>query len=339
MTPFAPILWAALLPAAPPAYALEAVPSKTIDGVYVFEAHVPKLAAQEWVIYAAKPPELPSQTKVSISVEPKARPIEELSPLHRTVLFGLVPGRSGHDLTVTVRYHATLIRRDLLAGRGPGAKAPDLSPAERRAALGAGGLIDFESKAFQSWLDAERLRRRADEGDVDLARRVFQAIRKGTRYEYRDVMERHASRTCRAGKTDCGGMAILFTAAVRANDIPARVLAGRWAESAKVGDKIGGSAYSQYHVKAEFFARGAGWVPVDLSSAVLHDKTEKGLQFFGHDLGDFLTVHVNPDLVLDSVHFGRKDADWLQGVNFWVTGNGILDGQTSREDWKVTTKP
>ena len=90
---------------------------------------------------------------------------------------------------------------------------------------------------------------------------------------------------------------------------------------------------------AEFFARGIGWVPVDLSSAVLHDKTEAGLLFFGHDPGDFLTLHVNPDLVVDSVHFGRKEVDCLQGIAFWVTGSGSTDGQTIREDWKVTSGP
>src|SRR5207248_1490932 len=106
------------------------------------------------------------------------------------VLFALVPGRSGHDLTVTVKYHATLIRRDLVrAGQGAASKAPDLPPAERKAALGAAGVIDFEAKPFQSWLDAERLRHRADEGDVDFGRRVFHAIRRGMRYEYRDNLE------------------------------------------------------------------------------------------------------------------------------------------------------
>ena len=40
---------------------------------------------------------------------------------------------------------------------------------------------------------------------------------------------------------------------------------------------LSGVEYFQWHVKAEFFARGVGWIPVDCSSAILHDKTPERL--------------------------------------------------------------
>src|SRR4051812_28932780 len=98
MSPLAPLTWLAFLLAAPPqpAYALEASPAKTIDATYTFDVHSPRMAATEWVVYAARPPELPGQTKVRATLEPKGKEVNELSALRRRILLALVPGKGGH---------------------------------------------------------------------------------------------------------------------------------------------------------------------------------------------------------------------------------------------------
>ncbi|MHC5054232.1 MAG: transglutaminase-like domain-containing protein [Planctomycetota bacterium] len=195
--------------------------------------------------------------------------------------------------------------------------------------------FDFGSPAVRAWLDANGLRRGAGEGEVDLARRVFQVIAKGSSYEYLGRQERTASHVARAGKSDCGGLATLFVAALRSQGVPARVLAGRWAKSARPGERAGPACYFQEHVKAEFFASGVGWVPADLSSAVVHDKSPGKLRYFGNDDGDFLTFHVDTDLELDTLHFGRKTVTYLQKAAYWATGSGDFEGAVVDEDWRV----
>jgi transglutaminase-like putative cysteine protease len=218
-------------------------------------------------------------------------------------------------------------------------KVDALSDKERDAALVALGDIDYKSESFQSWLTDQKLRRDKDESDLDFARRTFLAIRSGFRYEYRADMDRRVSAVCKAGRSDCGGLAALFVATMRANRVPARTLFGRWAKSANAGETVGDSAYYQSHVKAEFFAEGIGWVPVDVASSIGLDKTKDGLSFFGNDRGDFLTFHVDTGLEVDTRTFGRQKVPYLQVPAYWFTGAGSGDGRTVKEDWVVKKLP
>ena len=132
---------------------------------------------------------------------------------------------------------------------------------------------------------------------------------------------------------------MLFVSLMRSSRIPARCLAGRWAKSADAPKATQGLPSQQEHVKAEFFVTGVGWVPVDLSSAILHDKTEGGLTYFGSDPGDFLVLHVDPDLDVDTVHFGVKHFHWLQFPTWWVVGQGSLKDHRETMSWKVKRLP
>src|SRR5207244_13017163 len=104
-------------------------------------------------------------------------------------------------------------------------------------------------------------------------------------------LDGRASPVCRAGTTDCGGLSVLFVTILRGNDIPARTLVGRWAQSSKAKDIVGDSPYYQTHVKAEFFAEGIGWVPADPASA-LSEKQGDRMRCLGRDPGNFLTMPV-----------------------------------------------
>ena len=55
------------------------------------------------------------------------------------------------------------------------------------------------------------------------------------------------------------------------------------------------------------------------------DKSPEGLEFFGTDNADFLIMHFDTDLEFDTVFFGRKTVEFVQGLVFWVSGSGSLD--------------
>lgn len=330
--------------AAEPEYVLHSAKAKTIRARFDFEIHTPHLTADEWVVFAAQIPSLVRQGDVRTTFHPTADVFQERSPRERTLFRARVPATDEslrHAFHGRIEYAATLYSRQLAkrtAGEGDRKVRPP-SDAERELSLRSTPTLDFESAAFTRWLKENRLHRRRRESELDFGRRVFLQVTRSLRYEYTEKMDRLASHLCEADSADCGGMCVLFVAALRANGIPARLLAGRWAKSSVPDAQLNGVAYNQQHVKAEFYVDDLGWVPVDLSSAVLHDKTPEGLQYFGHDRGDFLVVHVDPDFVVDTIHFGEKQTTFMQGFNYWVTGRGKLDEKSLKMKWTVEVVP
>lgn len=332
------------LSAAEPEYFLQYEKSKSIRATFSFEVYLPNLTAKEWVLFAAHVPAITSQTDVRTELQPGGEPCRDYSHRNRALLMARVPATTAslhHTVVAETVAHATLYSRHLVPRRAGYKYRPPTEPsaAERERSTAETSLLNFSDETFQDWLREHRLRRKRKESDLDLGRRAFLAITHSLSYDYELKMDRRASHLCEADEADCGGMCVLFVAAMRANGIPARMLCGRWAKSSKRGAELNGVAYNQQHVKAEFFAAGIGWVPVDLSSAVLHDKTEEGLQYFGHDRGDFLTVHVDPEIEVDTIHFGRKSFNFMQGFHYYVTGSGKLDGETMKLDWQVEVLP
>jgi transglutaminase-like putative cysteine protease len=338
---YATILCSSILASAPePAYVLETAPVRTVEAVLTYEIQAPGLTADEWVAFVAKPPELVGQIDLSIRVNPDGKEIEDLSPLQRPLMFIKESARKAkrkNQFTVTASYKATLCSRTLKPAREATSikPVPPLNERQRERALLKNEHFDFDSSAFAEWLKHNDLLRSDDETDIDLARRIFNTIKAGFSYDYKPDLDRHASAVCETKKSDCGGLSVLFASALRANGIPARVLVGRWAQSAREGQALNGVPYYQTHVKAEFFAENVGWVPVDMASAILHDRAGNGARFFGNDPGDFITMHIDPDVIVDTIHFGRKQTPWMQGVTFWVTGQGSLAKFTTQESWTV----
>ena len=289
-------------------------------------------------------PVLPGQTGVSSTLEPGGVPGRELSPEHRPVLRVRIPAATAdrkHALELRLEYRATLWSRRLVPLRPDSRQKvpppPPLDPAERRAALAQGGSFDFAADAFKRWLDEHGLRRDPEEAEIDFARRVFLAIKESFTYVHVAEPDRRASLICRVSESDCGGMSVVFVSALRARGIPARVLAGRWALSSETGPD--GSVFDQQHVKAEFYAQGVGWVPADVTSGVLHDKSPEGLTHFGNDPGDHLVLHLGSHLICDTAVLGRKTAIWMQSPALWAVGAGTFDQGAVRERWAVKTAP
>gem|GEM_PF-291499 len=322
-------------------YELSVTRTRSIDAVLTYELTTPKMLASEWVVVAPLAPELPGQMNVRSHLNPGGEQTWDLTAGHRPLLLSrlaVAPGDRSNRVSVHVTYQATLLARHL-NGRRPGSEVQNAIPLgtdERRKALAQGGSYELDAPEFRRWLSAEGLAWRSDESEVDFARRVFLAIRGGLRYEYREGMDRRLSQVCATRRSDCGGLALLFAAVLRSQTIPARILVGRWALSAEPGARLGGIDYDQWHVKAEFYAEGVGWIPADPAASLIYDHSPEGLQYFGHDPGDFLTWHVDPDLVIDSIHFGPQPAPLLNGgLAVWVVGSGSVANPRVRQDWQV----
>lgn len=321
---------------------LEIQPAQTITAVYDYTVSAPDLRASEWVLFMPRPPAHSGQRILDVSTSPGGETTVDLGPLRQPLLRARVPvtgERWSRSITYRTTVAATLYSRRLIHGADVPPKVPFLSEKERHLFLRRTPQFDYTNAAFTAWAASNNLKRGATEGEVAFARRAFQYIVRNFTYEYLGKQDRSAPGVCSAGKSDCGGMAVLFATVLRSQGIPARTLAGRWAISEKPDDKIGVVEYHQEHVKAEFFAQGVGWVPADLSSAVLHDKSDAKLTHFGNDRGDFLTFHFDNDLTLDTLHFGSRTMNLMQKASYWVKGSGSLENTVIREKWIVKRQP
>lgn len=321
-------------------YFLKTEVSKKVSATATYKIDYPNLEATEWVIYAPVAPNIPSQSISKSSMSPSGRLVDEFSVNPRKFFVSRFPVRDNKSktgLTIQITYEGILFSRQLtpVSGETNPPKVIELTAAERKAYLRENELNNFTDPDFKKWLTAKKLEKEKSESDLDFARRVFLAIKSTFKYEYTSKMDRKATSVCQAGQSDCGGMSVLFVSACRSQGIPARVLYGRWAISSQGGEKIGEVEYHQWHAKAEFYAQAIGWVPVDVSSGVLHDKSKEGLKFFGNDRGDFVTFHVDDELVLDTFHFGKVKVPFTQGPLWWVTGKGNLNNATVKESWTI----
>ena len=324
-------------------YKVEIEEKQTVTGTLVYSSNFQDLQAKEWIAFAAVAPELAGQTKPKTTFDfAKAELAKEKSSLERAVLVARIPAKTDDQksaISLKVRYDVTLHSRRLsVAEDGEKPKVIELTAAERKATLADQGDIDFKSEAFQKWMKVAGYVRRKTECDVAFGRRIFLGLRGSHTYEFKVGMERKASAVCDATKSDCGGLSMLYAAVLRANGVPARTLYGRWATSGKSTDKIGDVEYCQWHVKAEFYAANVGWVPADLAVSILNDKSSEGLDHFGKDPGDFVTMHIDANFLLDTVTFGKQPMHNLQYPTFWVSGSGKLDRRKEKETWTVEVK-
>jgi hypothetical protein len=318
-------------------YVLERQPVKRIKVVLTCNIEARAGKVDEWLFCVPRAPDLDRQRDVKATLVPAGKVVQEGSPLKRPMLFSRVKG-APKALRTTLTYEMTLFSSRLVPRR-PGVAYPrvELSPGEMKRYLRASLVEDFNAKPFQRWLDRAGLRRGKGESDLTFARRAFRYIKQHVRYEYRpEGMDRRVSAVCRAGKSDCGGQSFLLVAVLRANGVPARSVVGRWALSEESPSKKGGEPAGRHHVKAEFFARGVGWVPVDMAAASGDEEQEFG--FFGDDPGDFVVMHEDVELILDAIVGFPQNAWWLQGP-WWFRRGGSDKKERVEEHWTVRTIP
>jgi hypothetical protein len=273
-------------------------------------------------VYAPLPPEIPGQEqgagRLGVVGSAASRPevVAERSLGRRFLALRLrsdeVSLKSGVELRV--EYTGTLYARKLSAGR-PTHTAPPLSDRERHQYLAQSATMDHGQADFQRWLTTARLKREPGEGALQFGRRVFSyLVDHGTYTTTVSGYEaRRPSRVVGAMSSDCGGLALLFVATMRANGIPARSLFGRWALPQT-------DAYGQFHVMAELFVDQIGWVPVDIAGTIVHHPKDR-YAYFGNTDGTFITLHVDTDVEpVKGFHHGWAQyllLRWYGTGDFW----------------------
>jgi len=325
--------WSASAPSQyPAAYMIDSRPSRRIKAILTNDIYEPNGRVAIWELMAPEAPTLPGQRDVTTRLTPGGRPGKELSLLQRPLLVSRTMGNA-KMLHTQLIIEATLYARRLVpCSPGQGPAVADLHPVVAALYTRASQTMDFQTRPFPEWMKRNGLWRTDDEDDVAFARRIFQVLKDHLEYvDHADDVR--ASYTCRVGEADCAGQSCLFVAVLRANGIPARLLQGRWAASEKPVETYG-ETHGRFHVKSEFFARGVGWVPVDLSAAS-QDNSPDQFAFFGNDPGDFLVMNIDQDLILNSAIAGKCTAFGLQRIRYWWQGSGSTKGERTRESWTV----
>jgi transglutaminase-like putative cysteine protease len=318
-------------------YVITRSPAKSVKATFRMSVKSPTLTAKEWVVFASNPPRTDGQSATAANLLPDGTKISERGSSQRTLLqsrIGATSAGTEKSITVAQVISADLYPRPLEEASGEKPEVPYLDRIERDHYTSPTSLMDLHSPVFQQWLTTKKLFRTNEESQIDFARRAYLLITGSFRYSYSPEMDRIASHLCHAGTSDCGGVSILFSTVLRANGIPARLLAGRWAKSSEKGEILGSVEYYQQHVKSEFYAEGVGWVPVDVSRGI-GLAPEESLRYFGNDRGDFITLHFDHDVELDTLYFGKKTVTWLQGIKYWVTGSGDLSQAQQEYSWEV----
>lgn len=196
---------------------------------------------------------------------------------------------SKSGITLLLKYRGILYARTLRHGKSPKI-VPELTDSEQHQYLMTSATMDYNDSQFLQWMNEQGLKCRENEGKMQFAHRVFMHFIKNGKYggNTSSYETRRPSQVCKSLNNDCGGLALLFVAVMRANGIPARTLFGRWAIPQT-------DEYGQYHVMAEFFVEKSGWVPVDISGTIVH-KPKDSNAFFGNTDGKFVAFHIDTDL-------------------------------------------
>ncbi|HEX5324063.1 MAG TPA: transglutaminase-like domain-containing protein [Capsulimonadaceae bacterium] len=194
--------------------------------------------------------------------------------------------------------------------------------------------IDYSTDSFRQWLTDNSLVRGAQEKDIDFARRAFDFLCDKGINRFIAGQDRTASKICVNCETDAGGFSFLYCAILRANGVPARALVGRMARTGNGADNGRLMNQDETYVKAEFYAAGVGWVPVDIAQSIGYKKALR-IPSFGLDDGQFLTMEIDPDLVVNTYVFGYQHLSWMQSMAQWIVGSGSAKVSTPSHSWEV----
>lgn len=318
---------------------LEIKPASRVNATLRLDVRAPNLSATDWTVYEPCPPNLEVSQRLEgceLLVSDRNSPytvIEELSQLHRPIIQARIPVQNTEQrkrLQISANYRMALFSRRVVPGAG---RYEMLSIQERDSNLQAGKTLDFEAPAFKDWMQRNQLVKAIGERDIDFSWRVFQRLRHLYSYNFDEAQSRVVSNLCKTNATDCGGLSFLYCALMRANSIPARPLIGRWLKSDPDMDSTQ-PMRGEFHVKAEVFCDGVGWVPVDMALAVT-EKNASGDKYFGEFDGTFICFHSNPDILVDSLGFGKHEIPFMQSPLFWVKGEGNLTGIDVKRYWQT----
>lgn len=328
---------------------LQTVESRTFEAELTFRVNLEGGGAREWGFFICKAPELPTQKKVETIFQVptatlKQSFMKDFSPLQRDVVFQKLIAKEKiqqESAQAKLTYRGELTAQNLVPlppGEAPPMVLP-LKDAEKKLALAEFGDIRFKDRDFKTWMENLGCIREPGERDMDFARKAFNKIHYKVDFDKSDKLDRKSTSVAIMGKSDHPGICNLYVAVLRANNIPARTLWGRWVRTPKELEKFKGATQDQMGVRSEFFADGIGWVRADPGSAVFGKaKKDDPAQFFGMDYIPFFVQHIDPSFdVINPLTNRRLQLISLQMPAYWFNVSGPEAPKvTFFHEWKVT---
>ena len=319
--------------AAPGAQHLEVTSRHRLLITYDYSAVWPQTGGGSATFYLPMPPSTGSQRIDSFRSSLPGQPVTDADNPPRRILHGTVHHGPGNErrLDWRIKITGTFITRQL----GPGPSAPGrMAGPGGGSFLGTSDSLDWRSAAFQRWLDGTGLRRSRDESPAAYGRRLYDYMTAHGDYTYLPQGGWIASGAARRLHTDCGGLSLVFTAACRANRIPARLLVGEWFKTGESGSHLE-QAGKQSHVITEFFDPTIGWIPVDVSSALLRVPGHGDYDYFGRDPGFFFAWHFDTDFHFDVPGKENGHVQWIQNPSPWFSPDAASAAESSAHHWHV----
>lgn len=319
----------------PPPQHLEITGSERLRIIYDSSFVWPAGGGYTAVMDLPIPPETGMQHIENFTSTLKGR-IETDAEGHR-ILTAMLHHASDDDRRMHWRVEITGIfqTRQLVDGP-PSALAQPILPLQPGEFLASTESINWKDDSFQDWLDSSGLRRAGNESPVAFGERVYTYFKTHGRYTYPPVTAWNAAACCQRLRTDCGGFSLVFTAACRANKIPARLLVGQCFKGRRLSDgTVVLTDERQAHVIAEFFDPRIGWIPEDISSTFLKARGYPDLNFFGRDPGYFFAWHIDTDFHFDTPRKPDAHVQWIQNPNLWFSEDADDANDSVSHHWEV----
>jgi|GEM_PF-4772178 len=261
----------------------------------VSHTHVaPNMRVSVWGCLVAIPVSTEGQDNAKVTIDlPKDsdatwEKVTEDEGLRRTIASVHIPVHSdadSHQVHLQATFSAILNKRTLVAGP-PETMVKELSQRVREAYLAKNSLYDFDNPDVVAWMAADSLTRTKAENDMQFAYRAFKSLTRRVKSEQRSGID-SAAQVCNRGVAAGGGLGVLFGSVLRANGIPARTLWGKTIRPTASGK----DRPTAIEVRSEFYAKGIGWVPVNLAKSC---GQEDPSPWFGNDDGTLLLLHYEP---------------------------------------------
>jgi transglutaminase-like putative cysteine protease len=235
-------------------------------------------------VYAPMPPELPMQHLVSCNIRcrdnlgiapTKVTDIKNPFQHYLRLNIPVTPTSPQHPRIVDMTYVVDLYSAKLAPGPSPKGSVSPILPASFSIFTQESSRDDFNSPAFQNFLNEKELKRKANESALVFAQRAYQILRDNLHYVGHPFSGK-ASTLCQTLTGDCGVYAIMSASTLAANEVPVATFPGRWAYDEKAD-------YGQFHCFNGFFEPGVGWITFD------------ALNKFGSVDGNFIAFSLTSD--------------------------------------------
>jgi transglutaminase-like putative cysteine protease len=280
-----------------------------------------------WQVDAALPPTYDAQTvhaaSFYIPTEPQTKSLrlKEKGGLGQFYLSVSLKDPSPKPITVQSIYEVSLYKRKLVEGVSP--EKPFPMGALKLQYTAAHPWLDMGTAAFKDWLKEEELMKKGSESDLKFAWRAFKDI--AARFEYDpDAEGLTPLATINQKASNTLGLANLYLAILRINEIPARFVVCRpLLEFKDQENQVLDTRFDEQttDVLVEFWTDDIGWIPTDIVRAAgYHEPSE----LFGKMEGYFLALH------FDIVQFTKGEYVFLDRMN-WARNAGLEEAKVKRK--------